>query len=225
LDIDLFDNSPWKALIHWMISMVIIYCFITGFSQAIEEDTKSTQLNELHRITDEAASGNNILSNIGAHDSKPNDPHHYNYARLKINVKEELFHPIIIEACDKYSMDPALIKAIIMAESSYNPMAVSKKGARGLMQLMPATASALGVEDPFDPEHNINGGIKHLKKLMKQFKGNLRLTLAAYHAGSKSVRDYRGIPPFRTTQHYIKNVLKYYQKYQDEQKRNEHNRA
>ena len=86
-----------------------------------------------------------------------------------IQDAEQVFHPIIVEAATRYKVDPALIKAIIMAESSYDPNAVSKKGAQGLMQLMPRTAEALGVEDTFNPEHNIHGGVKYLKQLLKQF--------------------------------------------------------
>jgi soluble lytic murein transglycosylase-like protein len=225
LDTSLFKDSTWKTFFLWMVSVAFIYYLFSGSSHVVQEDTKPTQPNTLHHMAKKAASGNRALHHPVLRDRAPNNLHDFNYARLKTKVKEELFHSIIMEACDKYNVDPALIKAIIMAESSYNPMAVSKKGARGLMQLMPATASALGVEDPFDPAHNINGGIQHLKTLMKQFKGDLKLTLAAYHAGSKNVREYRGIPPFRTTQYYVKNVLKYYQKYQEEQKWNERNRV
>jgi soluble lytic murein transglycosylase-like protein len=94
----------------------------------------------------------------------------------------------------RYEVDPALIKAIIMAESGYNPKAVSKRGAKGLMQLMPITAKSLGVEDVFDPEHNISAG----------------------NAGSKKVRKYKGIPPFRATKIYIKKVFKYYELFKEQ---------
>ena len=127
-----------------------------------------------------------------------------------------LFHAIIQEASNRYQVDPALIRAIIMAESSYNPRAISRKGARGLMQLMPSTAKALGVEDSFNPEHNIYGGVKYFKQLLDRFDGDTRMALAAYNAGSRKVRQYQGVPPFKATHYYIKRVFSYYDRYKAE---------
>ncbi|MDO9515933.1 MAG: lytic transglycosylase domain-containing protein [Syntrophales bacterium] len=123
------------------------------------------------------------------------------------------FFAIIQEASDRYGVEPALIQAIIMAESSYNPKAISRRGARGLMQLMPATAKALGVEDSFNPEHNIHGGVRYFKRLLDRFDGDVSMALAAYNAGSRKVREYKGIPPFKTTHFYIKKVFSYYNRY------------
>jgi hypothetical protein len=128
---------------------------------------------------------------------------------------ERRFHPIILEAANRHQIDPDLVRAIIMVESSYNPKAISKKGAQGLMQLMPRTAEALGVEDVFDPEHNINGGVKYFKQLLIQFDGDIKLALAAYNAGSGNVRRYQGIPPFKATKHYVKKVFEYYHSYKE----------
>jgi soluble lytic murein transglycosylase-like protein len=102
-----------------------------------------------------------------------------------------------------------------MAESGYNPRAISKKGAKGLMQLMPGTAQALGVENIFNPEENISGGVRYFKQLVNKF-GDVKLALAAYNAGSKKVRHYQGVPPFKATRHYIKKVFKYYQSYKNQ---------
>jgi soluble lytic murein transglycosylase-like protein len=135
-------------------------------------------------------------------------------AGLSSKKNETLFHSLIQDAANKYKVEPALIKAIIMAESGYNPTAISKKGAVGLMQLMPATASSLGVEDLFNPAHNINGGVKYFKKLLIRFNGDLTLALAAYNAGTTNVKKYQGVPPYRATLLYIEKVLKYYQYYQ-----------
>ncbi len=126
---------------------------------------------------------------------------------------ERLYHPYIIKVSNRYMVDPAMVHAIIMAESSYNPNAVSKAGARGLMQLMPTTAREMGVIDSFNPEHNIEGGVRYYKKLLKRFKGNTKLALAAYNAGSKHVLEYNGIPPFKATQYYVKKVMQYYHYY------------
>ena len=129
------------------------------------------------------------------------------------NKQEDLFNSIILEAAKRHQVEPALVKAIIMAESGYNPKAITPKGALGLMQLMPKTAKTLGVEDGFDPKHNINGGVRYFRQLLNQFGGNVKLALAAYNAGSRKVRQYQGIPPFKSTQYYIERVIKYYQDY------------
>lgn len=128
---------------------------------------------------------------------------------------EALLHPIILRAANRHQIDPALVKAIIMAESSYNPKAISKRGAKGLMQLMPKTAKLLGVRDSFNPEQNINAGVRHFKDLLNEFKGDVKLALAAYHAGSRKVRKYQGVPPFKATRYYIKKVFEYHQYYKE----------
>jgi len=133
-----------------------------------------------------------------------------------LGKKSEPFHPIILKAASRHEVDPALIKAVIMVESRYNPHAISKQGARGLMQLMPRTAQSLGVEDSFNPEHNVNGGVKYLKQLLDEFDDNLKFALAAYNAGSSKVRRYQGIPPIKATQHYVNRVFEYYQYYKNE---------
>lgn len=129
---------------------------------------------------------------------------------------EYLYHRFIIQTANHYQIDPALIKAIIMAESGYNPRAVSKKGAKGLMQLMPGTAEALGVEDIFNPHQNITGGIQYFKHLVNRFNGDVKLALAAYNAGSRNVLNYNGVPPFRATRYYIQKVFNYYQLYKNQ---------
>ena len=121
--------------------------------------------------------------------------------------------PLPIKAANRHKVDPAMVMAIIMAESSYNPKAISKKGAQGLMQLMPTTARSLGVKDSFNPEHNINAGVRYYKKLLNQFDGDVKLALAAYNAGSRKVREHRGIPPYGATKFYVKKVIKYYKYY------------
>ncbi len=131
---------------------------------------------------------------------------------------KETLHQIILRAAGRHKVDPALVKAVIRAESGYNPNAVSKKGAMGLMQLMPRTAEALGVEDEdiFNPENNIDAGVKYLKHLLVQFNGDIRLAVAAYNAGIKKVRKYNDIPPYKATRHYVNKVLEYYQYYKNQ---------
>jgi soluble lytic murein transglycosylase-like protein len=129
---------------------------------------------------------------------------------------EHLYHMFIIQTASHYQIDPALIKAIIMAESGYNTKAVSKSGAKGLMQLMPQTAQSLGVEDIFNPHQNITGGVQYFKHLVNRFNGDVKLALAAYNSGSRNVRNYNGVPPFKATHSYIKKVLMYYHIYKNQ---------
>jgi soluble lytic murein transglycosylase-like protein len=130
--------------------------------------------------------------------------------------KSDRFNPMIARAADRYEVDPALIKAVIMAESAYNPKAVSKQGAKGLMQLMPGTARALGVKNAFNPVHNINGGVKYLRQLLDTFKDNVKLALAAYNAGAGKVKKHGGVPPIKATRHYVRKVFAYYLHYKAE---------
>ncbi len=135
---------------------------------------------------------------------------------IEEKVQAPPFHEHIMRAARIYEVDPALIRAVILAESSYNPQAVSYCGAQGLMQLMPTTARSLGVLDSFDPAMNIDGGVRYLKILLDRFQGDVSLALAAYNAGSGYVRKYGGVPPFRATRDYIKKVLYYQKKFHNE---------
>jgi soluble lytic murein transglycosylase-like protein len=116
----------------------------------------------------------------------------------------------IRDAAERYGVPIKLVSAVIRAESGFNARAVSPKGARGLMQLMPTTAATLGVRNSFDPRENILGGVRHLRGLIDRFPNNLPLALAAYNAGEKAVEQYRGIPPYPETQDYVTKVLYFY---------------
>ncbi len=120
---------------------------------------------------------------------------------------------LISEFSKKYGVDFALIKAMIRAESGFNPYAVSRKGAKGLMQLMPQTALRMNVVDIFDPRENIEGGVRYFKYLLTLFNNDLRLSLAAYNAGENLVMELRSIPPFQETIDYVKKVFSFYQWY------------
>jgi soluble lytic murein transglycosylase-like protein len=122
---------------------------------------------------------------------------------------------IVDEAADYYAVDKALVQAVIHAESDFNTHAVSVKGARGLMQLMPETAERYGVHDLFDPKQNIMGGVRYLRDLLDDFGNNLRLALAAYNAGESSVLRYGGVPPFPETINYVERVLRLQSAYRD----------
>jgi hypothetical protein len=124
-----------------------------------------------------------------------------------------VYEPVIATAGELFAVDPHLIRAVIKAESNFNPQAVSLKGASGLMQLMPATAEDLGVADPFDPVENILGGTKYLSRLLDALDGNLPLALAAYNAGPLRVIGKNRIPHIPETRDYVERVLRYYGKY------------
>lgn len=116
----------------------------------------------------------------------------------------------ITGAAQRYNVPERLVTAVIRAESGFNPRAVSRKGARGLMQLMPDTASVLGVNNSFDPRQNIEGGVRHLRGLIDRFPYNLAHAIAAYNAGEKAVLAYGGVPPYPETREYVTKVLRYY---------------
>ena len=124
------------------------------------------------------------------------------------------YDSLISEFSKKYQVDFALIKAIIRTESGFNPRAVSRKGAKGLMQLMPTTAQRMNVSNLFNPRENIEGGVRYFKYLLSLFNDDLRLSLAAYNAGENLVSELRTIPPYRETVDYVRKVLNYYQSYQ-----------
>jgi soluble lytic murein transglycosylase-like protein len=123
-------------------------------------------------------------------------------------VKE--YEELISDAAEQYGVSVPLLKAIIKAESDFNPRAVSKKGAMGLMQIMPDTIKDLAINNPFDPRENIMGGTRYFKQLYDRFNGKLSLSLAAYNAGPTAVDQYNSIPPYRETEEYVERVLKYY---------------
>jgi len=125
------------------------------------------------------------------------------------------FDPIINSCALEYGVDKSLVKAVIHAESGYDPNAVSAKGASGLMQLMPQTAKSLKVANTFDPTDNIRGGVRYLKFLLDTFRGDVTLALAAYNAGLARVAQYNGVPPYEETRNYVARVMQYRKSYQN----------
>lgn len=149
------------------------------------------------------------MSKMGKLAAKKND----NWQAPAINYMR--FERLIHQAASRHNVDAALVKAVIHTESYFNPHATSHKGASGLMQLMPQTAEHLGVTDMYNPRQNIDGGTKYLSQLMKRYGNSMTLVLAAYNAGEKAVQKYRGIPPYKETQNYVKKVLEYRRFYSD----------
>jgi soluble lytic murein transglycosylase len=148
-----------------------------------------------------------------------------NDKRYKLYIRTSLKKPadyireystIINQASRRFGIESSLIKAVIKAESDFDYKAVSRKGARGLMQLMPKTMDQMEVKDPFNPEENIFGGTRYLSLLLERFNNDKKLALAAYNAGPERVEEYQGVPPFPETKSFISKVLNYYFKYKSE---------
>ena len=138
-----------------------------------------------------------------------------NNASANSNINHKDIDALIDKDSSQKNLDPDFVKAVVKQESGFNPNAKSHCGAMGLMQLMPATAQGLGVTNAFDAEQNIYGGTKYLKGLMDRFGNNKELALAAYNAGPNAVKKYNGIPPYKETQNYVKNVMASYGRFKD----------
>jgi len=151
-----------------------------------------------------------------------NVPNHSGYRRVlrENNGAPELpkslntsYDPLIQSASDRYNVDSDLVRAVIKAESDFNAGARSRKGAMGLMQLMPDTARLHQVANAYDPSENVEAGVRHLRMLLDRYQGDLELSLAAYNAGSAAVEKHRGIPPFAETREYVSRVMRFYDAY------------
>jgi soluble lytic murein transglycosylase-like protein len=207
------DNNKNKQVTRSFFTLICFtYLLLTGslvykLSQPIPVQPKKLAAKNLSE---------NTHTDPGPEDPPPPPKTDIKPMAPKAKNAEQKLQSIIMEAANEHEIDPDLIKAIIWAESSFNPKAVSQKGALGLMQLMPSTAKALDVEDCLNPENNVDAGVRYFKQLMHEFDGDEKLALAAYNAGSSKVREYNGVPPFEATRYYIKKVMKYYRKLKDE---------
>ncbi len=132
------------------------------------------------------------------------------YSKPQIRTSNSQILDMVNNVARKHGVDEKLVQAVIKQESGFNPKAKSKVGAMGLMQLMPSTAKSLGVKDPYNPQQNVEGGVKYLKSMLKKYNGNVILALAAYNAGPNAVDKYSGVPPYKETQNYVKNILANY---------------
>ena len=174
----------------WIIALSMIAAFILAVSNVAPKGV----IESTHTA---GSSGGNSVESAGG-----NDPICFSTAVFRI--------------CDEHGVPPKLVYAIIQVESQGNPRAVSRKGALGLMQLMPEMIKLYRLVDPFDPLANIDAGVRHLKYLLSEFSGNLPLTLAAYNAGPGAVRKYRGVPPYPETKKYLQKVMSEYQRERSE---------
>jgi len=170
-------------------------------------------INRIDRIIDDEISTPEVVAEVKKIVEEgvfPRRSWHYNETSGPIFKTK--FDKIIIDAAKKFDVDAALVSAVIKAESDFNPREVSNKGARGLMQLMPATAERFGVTNAYDPEANIYAGTRYLRWLLKTFDNNADLAVAAYNAGEGNIWKYNGVPPFRETVNYINRIAKHIRK-------------
>ncbi len=150
------------------------------------------------------------LSELNLNPYIDDDAEEISLSPFPVKADKSQIKDMISKIAQKHGIDEKLVNAVIKQESGFNPNAKSPAGALGLMQLMPSTAKSLGVTDPYNPVQNVDGGVRYLKSMMNRYNGNLVLALAAYNAGPGNVDKYDGVPPFRETQNYVKNILANY---------------
>ncbi len=205
MDLSRRENITANRMHFIMLSVILVYaCFIhlSHIELSFKEQKAKPSAVDMSPVAEEP---------VLAEAEEPEVDHF----AFQIKKAEPLYNPIILEAANQHNVDLTMIKAIIMAESGFNKRSRSRHGAGGLMQLMPRTARSLGVKDLYDPEENIHAGVKYYKSLLDRFDGDEKLALAAYNAGARNVRKYKGVPPFRETRKYIKKVLSYQEFYKN----------
>ncbi len=204
---------------HWICRQSFSYAFprafslVLGLSLAALFAASMANAGEIYRYIDE----NGVVHFTDSPVNRRYQPFNpWRKLPLRVAVPQNnRFDPLIRELSSQYGVTPALVKAVIAAESNFNPYAISPKGAQGLMQLMPETAKLMGVDEPFEARKNIWGGTRYLKLMLDRF-GSLEYALAAYNAGPSMVQRYRGIPPYPETENYVRRVLSYYRHYDDD---------
>lgn len=185
----------------WVAILIVVGCNFIGINSGVADIYKYIDSNGVLHFTNVPTSSNYRLYIK----ERPTIPLH------PLQVKSDgKFEPIINAASQRHGISAHLLKAIIKVESDYNPRAVSRKGAKGLMQIMPQTIKALNIANVFDPWENIMGGARYFKQLFNRYEGKLPLALAAYNAGPGVVDRFGSIPPFRETEDYVEKVIKYY---------------
>jgi len=203
----------------WMVRAVMIGALLvpvglTVPSEAVAEIYHYVDDDGHHHFTTYRMRGMELIDVVGGQESQP-APERRSRSRRSSRTRSydhSAFDSIITEASERYDLPFEFIKAVIKAESAFNPRAVSRTGAQGLMQLMPRTAESLGVDDSFDPRQNIMGGTLYLRQLADRYDGDINLVLSGYNAGPGAVARNEGIP-YEATRGYIQTVYRYYQEY------------
>ncbi|MGD8292784.1 MAG: lytic transglycosylase domain-containing protein [Desulfobacterales bacterium] len=196
------DRKNFK-FIGITISYILIFLFLDGLNVYAD----------IYRYIDE----NGVMHFTNTPTSSTQNYKLFLREKPKINPRysSKKYDDIIANAAQQHGVSFSLLKAIIKAESGFDPRAVSKKGAKGLMQIMPENFKLLGIKDPFDPRQNIDAGARYFKQMYDRFKGKLALSLAAYNAGPTAVERYNTVPPYDETEAYVEKVLKYYYNYKN----------
>lgn len=201
---------PWSTKLAAVIGMSLLYVNMADAANIyVYERSDGSRLITDHRHME---AGYRLIKIYGVDDDgwatiRPARSH-----RLRPILSR--FDPLIRNTASRFGVDAALVKAVVHVESGFDPYAVSAKGASGLMQLMPQTASRYGVRRIFDPRQNITGGVRYLRDLLSEFAGNTRLALAGYNAGENAVIRYNGVPPYPETRGYVAQVMSLYERYQ-----------
>ncbi len=208
--------SPWTVhLKKFVVCFILIIAFVVVKTKVASLEERSSpdfitngQIQEAGPVSDQETNKPQISDFMIDSSSRA----------LMVNLSEmekaaKAYYPIILRASRKHNVDPHLIKAIIVAESGFNPRAVSRVGARGLMQLMPRTARAMGLKDSFNPEKNIDAGVRYFRRLLDRFDGNTKLALAAYNAGISKVDAHGGVPPIAQTSHFVRKVSRLHKEF------------
>lgn len=208
-----------------LLTALTIACLVVGTAADADADiyrckrTDGTQhytnIREPGRRCQLVVRGSKRSRSKAGHSKRPTT-HNASKGGPKDPARYSRYNGLIDEAARLYLLPDSFIRAVMRVESDFNPTVVSRAGAMGLMQLMPATARSMGVSDPFDARQNVLGGARYLRILANRFKGDLVLTVAAYNAGQGAVDKYEGIPPYKETQRYVRRVLKHYYAYRGE---------
>ena len=200
-----------RALIRRILLLPAMALILLGFSPAHADIYRYVDANGVTHFTNAPQFTDRPSRNSWNFYRKESRPENF-AATANIHLPHA-FGDIIRQNASAYRLEEALVRAVIKAESNYNPNSVSNKGARGLMQLIPETARLMQVNDPFDPAQNIRGGSNYLRLMLDQFNGNLDLALAAYNAGPNAVQRHGGIPPYEETRNYVQRVRRYLEQY------------
>jgi len=205
-------RSLFTAFFMVLMSIASINAVAAPAKKAITDKNLQLAMLDLNRLYIEEIRSNSSTTSIRANPSTPLPANCMLWNASQINQKAQTYNKSIIKHAKKHNVDTNLIKSVITAESCFKRKALSRAGAQGLMQLIPDTAKRFGVKNSYNPDQNIRGGVAYLRFLLDRYEGDLKKTIAAYNSGEGKVDQHKGIPPYKETKQYVKNVLKVYSK-------------